>query len=186
MWHQAGDGVVGDDGVGVDAHEDLGIAQMLNAIIERFRLAGVGFRQNKNPSRSFLLLKGAVRHFQRAVFGAVINHNHAQVRIVGVKRSLHRALDDFLFVIGGDEHGHAWFVQCDLGGTAQDALMHAIIDGGSPDKEQTSGHEQVAEEEDPGNHGYGGIKQPESKPVETGDPALPSGQRRHNFCPGFA
>jgi len=126
------------------------------------------------------------RHFERAVAGAVVDHNHPQVRIIGVERGPHRALDHFLFVVGGDEHRDFGLIRCDLGGFSEDLFRKAVVDGCRTDEQQAPRHEQIAEEENPGDAHYGRVEEPEAQPIQQCGPALAGGQGRHDVGPGFA
>ncbi len=61
MRHQARDGVGRDDGVGVDADENLGVADVLDAVVERFGLAGVGLAEDEHAALGLFLRRRRVR-----------------------------------------------------------------------------------------------------------------------------
>ena len=110
-----------------------------------------GFVEDQNFSRSSLGGKGLARDFERPVLGAVVDHNHAQIRIVRIERRPHRSLNDFFFVVRRNQHRNFRLVRGDFRRLAENLLVHAVIDGSRADKDQAPGHQQVAHQKDPGN-----------------------------------
>ena len=147
-----------DDGVGVDAHEQFRVANVLDAVVEGLGLAGVRLAEDENFSRGGLGREGLARDFERAVLRAVVNDNDAQIRIVRVQRGPHRSLDNFLFVVGRDQHRDFRLVGGDFCGLAENLLAHAVIHGRRANKEQSARHQQVADQENPGDNDDAGIE----------------------------
>ena len=185
MRHQAADGIRRNDGIGIDTDEDFFIAQVLQAKVQSIGFAGVGLGQDQHLAGCFFASKRPPRYFQCFVLRAVINDDDPQVGIIRIERRLHRALDDLLFVISGDQHRNLWPVRRSLAGGSVDTGAHAIVDGKSSDGEQPAGHEQIAYEEDQGNRSYADVKQPEAHPIQTRCPALVGGHGWHDIGASF-
>ncbi len=132
--HQARYGVTGDDRVGVDANEKLRIVDVFDAIVEGFGLARVRFRKDKNPSRSLFPGEAGAGHFERAVLGAVIDHDHPQVRVVRVECGAYRSLNHFFFVVGRNKYRDLRPIRCDFCRLAEDFFLQAVIDRRRTDK----------------------------------------------------
>ena len=66
--HQVRDRVPSDDGVRVNSNKDLLVRQVLQSVVESFRLAGIRLGQDEDPTLRFFLREGPARHFQRTVF----------------------------------------------------------------------------------------------------------------------
>ncbi len=92
--------------------------------------------------------EGAADNFEGAIFGAVVDHDYAQIGIVGIERALDGALDNFFFVVGGNEHRDFRLVGSDLSGRAVNMRTNTIVDRKDADREQATGHENVAEKKD--------------------------------------
>jgi hypothetical protein len=60
-------GVGGNDGVGVDADKNFFVGEMLEAVVERLSLPGVGLGENQHAAFGFFLRKGTARNFKRAI-----------------------------------------------------------------------------------------------------------------------
>ena len=71
------------------------------------------------------LRKRVTRDFERRVLRAVVDHDDAQVRVVRVQHGADRALDDLLFVVGGNQHGDA---RADSSDRDRLAAAEAIVD----------------------------------------------------------
>ena len=82
--HQVGDGVGADQGIGIDADEDL-LGHELEGVIEGAGLAAVFLAQHGDATAGDLIGEGLAGDLGGAVRGAVIDHHHAQVGIGGVR-----------------------------------------------------------------------------------------------------
>jgi hypothetical protein len=75
------------------------------------------------------MAKDAAHDFQGAIFGSIVDDDHAQVGIIGIERALNGAFNDLLFIVGGNEDGDLGAVGGNLGGRAIDVGADAVIDG---------------------------------------------------------
>ena len=146
--HHAGDGIGSNDGIGVDADEKFGIADVLESKVKRLGFAAVGLGENQYSAGSFFGGKRAAGDFQSAILGTVVDDDHAQIGIVGVERALNGAFDDLLLVIGGDENRDPGPVGRNLRGRSIDMRAETVIDGEHADRNQAPGHQDVTEEKD--------------------------------------
>ena len=74
---------------------------MLDSVVERVRLAGVRLGKNQHLPGGCFAGERRSRDFERTVAGAIVNHNHAQVRIVRVQRGAHRSLSTCCWLCAG-------------------------------------------------------------------------------------
>ena len=81
MGHKTGDSIVSNHGVSVNANEHFFITQVLPSKVEGIGLARVGLGQDEHPACVLFACECRLRHFERLVARAVIDHNHAQVGI---------------------------------------------------------------------------------------------------------
>ena len=65
---EAGDGVWSDDGVGVDADENFGVLNVLDAVVQGFGFAGVVFAEDDDLPGGLFFGEGGVGDFERAIF----------------------------------------------------------------------------------------------------------------------
>src|ERR1700688_189365 len=165
VGHHAKNGVGRNDGVGVDADEKLGVADVLEAEVEGLGFAAVGLGENYYFAGSFFGGEGAAGDFQCSIFGAVVDYDHAQIGVIGIERGLDGAFYNFFFVVGGDKDGYAGAVRLDLFGRSVDVRAEAIIDGENANRNQSSGHEDVAQEKNDGDGGHDRTGQPEANPI---------------------
>ena len=146
--HHAGDGIGSDDGIGVDADEKFGIADVLQSKVQRLSLAAVGLGENQYFAGGFFGGKRTAGDFQSAILGPVVDDDHAQIGIVGIERALNGAFDDLLLVIRGNQHRDLGPVGRNLLGRSIDMGAETVKDGEHADRNQAAGHEDVTEEED--------------------------------------
>src|SRR5208282_3695034 len=184
--HETGDGIGSDDGIGVDAYEEFGIADVLQSKVQSFRLAAVGTGENQYSAGGFFGGKRAAGDFQSTILGTVVDDDHAQVGIVGVERALDGAFDDLLLVIRGNEHRDPRPVSRDLFGCSIDMRAETIKDGEHADGNQAARHQDVAEEEDDRDAQHGGAEQAEADPIQLRGPILVGRERGHDIGFGFA
>ena len=95
-----------DHRVGINADVNLFI-HMLQPEIERFRLSGVGFRQDHQagPTPAPRGTCGP-RSRKRFVARAVVDHDHAQIRVIRVKHRPDGSRDHLLLVVCRDQYGN--------------------------------------------------------------------------------
>jgi len=79
---------------------------VLEAKVQGLSLAAVGLGENHHLACRFFAAERASGDFEREVRGAVVDYDYKQVGIVGIERSLDRAFDNLLLVIGGDQDRH--------------------------------------------------------------------------------
>ena len=163
---QAADGVGCDDGIGINADEDLFIAQVLQAEVQGFGLAGVGFCQNHDLAAGCLLGEGGASYLEGTIFRAIVDDDDMKIGIIGIERGTNGALDNFFLVVCGNQHGDIRFVASFLAGPAVGALTQTIEDGECTDEEQASGHQEIADEEEPVDASLADVEQFEADPVE--------------------
>ena len=100
--HQALDGVLGEDGVGVEGDDDLA-ARVLDTDVECRGLAGVLLHQQPDA------VAEAAHHFARsAVLRAVVDHDDLEVGVAGREHRLDRPHDHLLFVVRRNHDAHRW------------------------------------------------------------------------------
>src|SRR5208282_4495827 len=186
VGHEAGDGIRGNNGIGIDANEEFGIADVLQSEVQRLGFAAVGPGENQYTAGSFFSGKGAAGDFQSAILGTVIDDDHAQIGIVGIECALDRAFDDLFLVIGGNEHRDAWPVGCNLLGRSIDMRAKAVVNGEDADRNQAPGHQNVTQEENDRDARHGCTEEPEADPIEAGGPIFVGREWRHNIGFGFA
>src|ERR1700722_12551270 len=143
------------------------------------------FAEDDNLPRSLFFREGSVGDFERAVFGTIVDDNYAQVGIVGIQRRTHRALNYFLFVVCGDQYCDFGLVGRNLGGPAENFLAHTVVHSSGPNEDQPSGHEDIAEEEDPGDAAPACVEDPESQAIESSEPEVTGWKRRHHIAAGL-
>ena len=141
---QLGNGVGCDHGVGVDADKDL-FVDAIESVVERRGLALVALGKDLDAARGDLLGVGRGGHFGGAVLRAVVDHDDAEVFVVGVEHRADGADDDRLLVIGRDENGDARVV---AGRGLAVRLAQAVNDGEEADDDEARAHQNVADEED--------------------------------------
>ncbi len=103
---ELGDGVGGDDGVGVDADVDL-FGEAVEGEVERGGLAAVGLGEDLDAAGGDFGGVGLAGDLEGAVAGAVVDDDDVEVGVVGVEHRADGADDDLLLVVGGDEDGDA-------------------------------------------------------------------------------
>ena len=180
---ELGDGVGGDDGVGVDADVDL-FVHAVEGEVEGGGLASVGLGEHLEAAGGDLGGVGLAGHFGGAVAGAVVDDDDVQVLVVGVEHRADGADDDRLFVVGGDEDGDAGIVAgrgqavrpaqaVDDGEDADERCSRALIRMSPTKKTRTMNLPTMAE-------------RGEGDGVGQRCAALPEGERRHDLGGGLA
>ena len=181
--NELGDGVCGDDGIGVDADIDL-FVHAIESVVERGGFASIGLGEHLHAAGGDLLRVGCGGHFGGAVAGAVVDDNDVQILVVGVEHGADGAHDDRLFVVGGNENCDA---RIEAGRGLAVRLAQAVNDGEEADEDEPRAHENVADEEDHDDEVADDIERGEGDGVGNGAHALPEGERRHDlrrwFCP---
>ena len=162
MRHHASDGVGSNDGIGIDADEEFSVSDVIETVVEGFGFAAVGLGEDDDFAGGFFAGKDSTDNFEGAIFGAVVDDDDAKIGIVGIERALDSALNDFFFVIGGNEHRNFRPVGGDFGGRTVDVRGQAVVDGEYADGEETAGHENVAQEKDQHDAAHGGSEKPPS------------------------
>ncbi len=95
--------VRGEERVAVERHHHLA-AGFGESQIERTRFAAVGLAEDAHAGVAAELL---VQHRQRPVLRAVVDADHLEHRRLLGEQRLHRAHDDRIFVVGGNDHADA-------------------------------------------------------------------------------
>ena len=106
MRNQFGNGVGGNHRVGVDTDVDF-LAQPVERVVQCGGLAGVGLGKHLDMPCLDLRRIGLASYLCGPIRRPVVNHNHMQVLVVGVKHRADSTDDHRLFVIGGNEHRDA-------------------------------------------------------------------------------
>src|SRR5580698_11009617 len=148
MWHHPHDRIRRNDGIGVDSNKDFRIADMLQPKVQRFGLAAIGLGKDHHLTGSFFRSKSTPPNLQSSVFRTIINNNHAHIRIVGIKRALHRALDNFFLVIRRNKYSNSWPVSSDLLRCSADVQKNTIVHGKHAHGNQPPSHQNVTEKKD--------------------------------------
>src|SRR6185369_12362470 len=91
------------------------------------------------------------------------------------------ATNYFFFVIGWNQHGYFGVIRQCFSWPAKPVFPHAIPYRKGTDKKQASGHQDIADEEYPGNGLETHIKHPEIDPDQACRPAFTPGDRRHDL-----
>ncbi len=102
--------------------------------------------------------------------------------IVGVQRRAHRALNDLLFVVSGNEHRDRRLVRRVEGRPP----ANAIEDGQRANQHQARAHQHIADEEDEDDEHREAREQGEAEAVDPCRPLFPARQRRHHVGPRLA
>ena len=182
MRDQVRDGIAGDDRVSVHANKNgFVFGQMLQRKVEGIGFAAVGFGQNQQTPGSGLKGRGVAGKFQCSICRTIVDDNDAQVGVVGVERGKNRALNDLLFVEGGNQQGDPGTKRGHLFRRTEAAPKHAVDDGQQPHEEQPSGHEDIADEKYRRYGFHDQFAEGESEPVNSGGPEFARRQRRHDF-----
>ena len=177
MRHQLGDGIGRDEGVGIDADEQL-LRDLLQTVVQGIGLARIRFGKHGDaPGRNFFG-ESRARDFQRRVLRAVVNHDNAQILVVGIEHRTHRALDHLLLVVGRDQHGDRRAI---VGIEAGLAPVEAVIDGERADQDQPSGHQYVADKENEDDERLHQSEQRKVQAIDPGRPALIGRDGRHHL-----
>ena len=142
--NELGDGVGGDDGVGIDADIDL-FGQAIEGVVERGGFASIGLGEDLDAAGGDLVGVGFAGHFGGAVAGAVVDDDDVEILVVGVEHGADGAHDDRLFVVGGNENGDA---RIEAGRGRAVRLAQAVDDGEEADEDEPRAHEHVADKED--------------------------------------
>ena len=103
MANEFADGVRFDFGVGVDGHNIIGVRQGHGKIQSR-RFSAIHLMNEANARLAREIL---VQQLARSIRGAVIDDDDAQILQVGDQDGLDGLYDDALFIVRGDQHGHA-------------------------------------------------------------------------------
>ena len=106
VGNELGDGVGSDDGIGIDADVDL-LGDALEGVVEGCGLAFIGFSEHLEPAGGDLLRVGAGGHFSGAILRAIVDHDDAEILVVGVENRADRSDDDRFFVVSRNENSHA-------------------------------------------------------------------------------
>ena len=183
MRNQAGDGFAGDYRIGVDADVEI-FGHLLEAVVQGFSFAGIGLGENYYFPGANFILELAGGDLERPILRAVVNDDDAQVAIARRQHRANRALDDFLFVICGDQH-------CDRrpeGGieVLRRRAPNAVDGGERANNKEASGHEDVAEEEDHLHADEDDAEHPEGQVIDARCPHFARrGERRHHLGAGL-
>src|SRR5712691_11169802 len=159
---------------------------MLDAVIEGLGLTRIRLSEDQNFSRGGFGSERFARDFERAVLGTIVNDNDTQIPIVRVERRSHGSLDDFFFVVGGNQHRNLRLVGSDFRRLTEDLLVHAVINCRRSNKNEASRHEQVAYKKYPRNEDNAGVEDPKAEPVEPCCPKLARRQGGHHVRFGLA
>jgi len=140
--NELGDGVGSDDGIGIDADVDL-LGDALEGVVEAAALPSLGLVSTwRRPAE--ISWRSAGGHFSGAVAGAVVDHNDAQVFVVGVEHRANGANDNGFFVIRGNENGNA---RAKAGRSLAVRPPQAVDDGKDADNNKPRAHEHIANKE---------------------------------------
>ena len=182
MRDEAGDGVVRDDAVGVDADVDL-LVGLFEREVERLGLAAVGLGEQGEAAGFDVGGVGVADDARGRVVGAVVDDDDAKVLVVRHHDGADGAGDDLLLVVGGDEDGDAGVV---VGRCEVLALAEAVDDGEDADEDEAAGHQDVADEEEGDDEVVEEAEEEEGDGVGVGLPALLACERGHDLGAGLA
>src|SRR5208282_4684487 len=172
--------------IGIDTDEDLGIANVLQSKVKRLGLAAVGLGENQYPAGSLFGGKRPAGDFQSTILGTVVDHDHAQIGIVGVECALDGAFDDLLLVISGDENRDPGPVGRNLLGRSIYMRTETVVNGENPDRNQAPRHQDVTQEENDRDARHRRTEEPEADPIQASGPIFVGRERRHDIRFGFA
>src|SRR5450432_4795905 len=182
MGNQMRNGVAGDDRIRIHADENrLVPAQMLEPEIESFGFAAVSFGQDDELPGRELDWRCLPRNFQRVVGGSVVDHDHAQVGVVGIKSSQNCSLNYYLLIKSRDEKRDVRTESGQLFAGTVTAAPQAVDDREHTDEYESPGHQNIAQEKDGGNGLHDQLTKSKGKPVNTRRPTLVGGEHRHDL-----
>ena len=179
---QLGDGVGGDDGVGVDADVNL-LSQPVQRVVERRGLASVGLGEHLHAAGGDLGGVGLRGHLGGAVGRSVVDHDDVEILVIGVEHRADGADDDRLFVVGGDEDGNAR-VEARRGQGV--GFAQAVDDSEDADEQQARAHQDVADKEDQDDEAADDLHAGEGDRVGQCAQKLGEGKLGHHFGGGLA
>ena len=106
VLNEFGDGVGGDDRVGIDTNIDL-LMNSFEGKVESRGLAAVGLDEHFDATGGDLRFVSLARDLSGAVGGAIVDDEDVDVFVIGVQHRADGAHDNRFFLVGRNQHGDA-------------------------------------------------------------------------------
>ena len=168
--------IVRDYRICVDPDVDF-LLHVIQPVVQRLRLAAVHLGQHQQLPVLDLLRIRLARHIERPVPRPIVDHNHAQVRIIRLQHRSDRSHDHHLLVVSRNQHRHLRLIR-----SARNLPLPEPVDRREDaDQDQPRAHQHVADKENIHDKIREEGEQEERHPVDAGLPAHLRRNRRHHL-----
>ena len=143
VGNQLGDRIRGNHRIRIDPDVNL-LVHLVQRVVQRGGFAPVRLLQHGNVAGLDLRLIRLARNIRGSIVRSVVDHDHANVVVVGVQHRADSAHDDLLFVVRRHQHGHP---RIEPRRCLAMRPPQPVDDGKNAHQHQPRAHQHVANEE---------------------------------------